>query len=228
MRSVSSGVKKAAAVTLNLNPVMNGKTLLAELVVENKTPEKIYELQTDISDVLSNQLGTPEKPALAKPFQTRLTGTDGVVKVISNTEKLSVLNPGETFSIVYRISGLDNPYFFKSLRAIESSLESESSGDVTVQIAPVRLVNVNDPFYGIQFDKEKDFLFLVKNKAGEEIKGQKSAFRCWQTAQPLPLPVRPMNAADWSFRAAMPVHPVSSRSPRKAISRIRKCSIPSR
>ena len=163
--------KKAAAVTLNLNPVMNGKTLLAELVVENKTPEKIYELQTDISDVLSNQLGTPEKPALAKPFQTRLTGTDGVVKVISNTEKLSVLNPGETFSIVYLISGLDNPYLFKSLRAIESSLESESSGDVTVQIAPVRLVNVNDPFYGIQFDKEKDFLFLVKNKAGEEIKG---------------------------------------------------------
>ncbi len=164
--------QEAATITVNFDPVIRSKTLFAEVLVENNSPIDLYELSTDIGKVIADTVGTDnDGNPRAVVYQTRFTGTNGILKIVDDSKSISVLHPGEKFSVVYAIRGIiaqDIPGVYKKTEA-DVKFTSTSS-NVKVQVQHIKIANENDPLYGIQFDMNSDYLFLVKNKKGKAIK----------------------------------------------------------
>lgn len=165
--------QEAAAITVTFDPVVRGKTLYAEVLVENQSPIDLDELSTDIGQVIAEQAGKDESGASrAAVYQTRFTDTDGILKIIDNSKKISVLHPGQKFSVVYAIRGILAEKLPGVYKKTNAAIQTHStSSNVKVQVAPIKIASENDPLYGLHFDPEKDFLFMVNNKNGEELEG---------------------------------------------------------
>ena len=164
--------QEAATITVNFDPVIRSKTLFAEVLVENNSPIDLYELSTDIGKVIADTVGTDnDGNPRAVVYQTRFTGTNGILKIVDDSKSISVLHPGEKFSVVYAIRGIiaqDIPGVYKKTEA-DVKFTSTSS-NVKVQVQHIKIANENDPLYGIKFDMNSDYLFLVKNKKGKAVK----------------------------------------------------------
>ena len=163
--------QEAATITVNFDPVIRGKNMYAEVLVENNSPIDLYELSTDIGKVIADTVGTDKdgKP-MVSVYQTRFTGKNGILKIIDDSKSISVLHPGEKFSVVYLIRGVlaqNLPGVYKKTEA--EVRVSSTSQNVKVQVQHVQIANENDPLYGIAFDKDTDFLFMVKNKKGKTV-----------------------------------------------------------
>lgn len=163
--------QEAAAITVTFDPVLRNKTLYAEVLVDNQSPIDLNELSTDIGQTISEVAGvTAEGTSRAKVYQTRFIDTDGILQIIDKSKSISVLHPGQKFSVVYAINGILSsklPGFYRKTEA--EVRKSSTSSNVKVQVAPIKIANVNDPLYGIAFDPEHDFLFMVTNKNGDVI-----------------------------------------------------------
>lgn len=163
--------QEAATITVNFDPVISGKTLYAEVLVENNSQIDLNELSTDIGNVISDTVGTDQDGSpRVEVYQTRFTDTDGILKIVEDSKSISVLHPGQKFSVVYAIRGIIANSIPGYYRKTESEIKkSSTSGNVKVQVKHIKIANVNDPLYGIAFDPEHDFLLLVKNKNGKAI-----------------------------------------------------------
>ncbi|MBR3679981.1 MAG: hypothetical protein IKL87_07240 [Oscillospiraceae bacterium] len=162
----------ALDIELNLNPSISNNKLRVEVKIHNKSGINVNMVGAKIKDQVYTINHTEQSEVTAKLIQSRFTGTDGVRKVLDNMpETLDTLQPGETFSLLYEMVGLSGEYNFKTLKAIGETLKTNFQGDakVTVNIKPVGKVDVNSLFYGIKFDREKDFLIAVRNKARQEL-----------------------------------------------------------
>lgn len=162
----------ALDIELNLNPSISNNKLRVEVKIHNKSGINVNMVGANIKDQVYTINHTEHSEVTAKLIQSRFTGTDGVRKVLDNMpETLDTLQPGETFSLLYEMVGMSGEYNFKTLKAIGETLKTNFQGDakVTVNIKPVGKVDVNSLFYGIKFDREKDFLIAVRNKARQEL-----------------------------------------------------------
>ena len=162
----------ALDVQVNLNPIVFANRLLAEVVIQNVSSIPVYEVSADIKDTLYEINHSELALGTATLIQSRFTGKDKILKVLDDMPSVrETLNPGETFSLLYSITGFNGDYNLKTLYALGDTLKTQIQGDakVTVNITPVSMVDVNSPFYGIAFDREKDFLLLVRNNARREL-----------------------------------------------------------
>lgn len=162
----------ALKINVNLNPTISSNRLLVEIAMKNVSSVPVYEVSGQIGETVCEVLGQYTDNGDVKLIQSRLTGTNGVIKVLDElTNTRETLNPGETFSLVYSIYGFNRNNNFKPLYALRDTLKTSVSGgkNVTVNIAPVSLVNVNDLYYGLDFDRDKDFLFVVRNHNGQSV-----------------------------------------------------------
>lgn len=162
----------ALDIHVNLNPYIAGNRLLAEVAIKNVSSIPVYEVGADIKDQLYEINYSELALGTATLIQSRFTGKDKILKVLDEMPNVvETLNPGETFSLLYSITGFNGEYNFKTLSAIGDTLEAKVQGDakVTVSITPVSRVDTNSLFYGIAFDREKDFLFAVRNNARREL-----------------------------------------------------------
>ena len=164
--------QEAAKVSVNIDPVIRRNRLYIEMLVENQSPIDLNNLSTEVGDIVATTLGESIGTPKVTPVQTRFTGKDRILRVIETSERINVLHPGEKFSVLYSVTNIANDYPMRLLKALSESLSySSTSRNVSVNIQPVSWVDVNDPFYGIDFDPETDFLFLVRNMNRDEVEG---------------------------------------------------------
>lgn len=160
--------QEAAAITVNFDPVVRKKNMFAEMVIENNTSGDINALSTGIGEIISNSAGRgADGQPLAEIWQTRFTGTDGILEVIEKTDSIDVLHPGEKFSVIYRIKNVTSQTLRNRYDDIKREISADSSSrNVVVQIKPVHITDINDPAYGIAFDPASQFILVFTNKNG--------------------------------------------------------------
>ena len=166
--------REQATITVNLDTAIRGGGLMVEVLVENKSGAPLYNVSTDLGTPVVEAIGKFTGKASVRLYQTRFTGTDGILKVLDEkTNSIETLNPGESFSVLYRITDFSKEYAFSLLKYLRGTLDySATSSNVKVQVtSDVRYVNVNSIYYGIKFDKNTQYLLAFRNKAGKELAG---------------------------------------------------------
>ena len=166
--------KEQATIAVNIDTAIRGGGLMVEMLVKNNSDAPLYNVSTDMGNPIVEALNTFTGKADVKVYQTRFIGTDGIIKVLDEkTNTIETLNPGESFSVLYRIYNFSKEYAFRLLKYLRGTLDySATSSNVTVQVtSDVRYVNVNSIFYGIKFDKDTQYLLAFRNKAGKELSG---------------------------------------------------------
>lgn len=163
--------QEAATITVNFDPVIRKKNMFVEMLIENNTANDLYELSTEIGKVISNHAGTTGSgEPKAEVYQTRFTGTDGILEVIGRKESVEVLHPGEKFSVVYRIKNVLSEEIQGTYKKIKREISANtSSRNAVVQIKSVNITDINDPAYGIAFDPETQFILVITNKNGTPV-----------------------------------------------------------
>ncbi len=163
--------QEAATITVNFDPVVRKKNMFAEMVIENNTSVDINTLSTGIGEIISNSAGRgADGQPLAEIWQTRFTGTDGILEVIEKTDSIDVLHPGEKFSVIYRIKNVTSQTLRNRYDDIKREISADSSsGNVTVRIHSVNITDINDPAYGIAFDPSSQFILVFTNKNGNPL-----------------------------------------------------------
>ena len=167
----------ALSVTVNLDRNIRFNRLLVEMSVKNTSSNPQYMVSTDIKSVLSTVLVNESYLEIGSasviPVQSRTIGTDGVLKILPTlTEQIQTLNPGETFSVMYSITGFSDRYYFTFMRAIEQALSYQTNNSrVRVQFENLALADKDSLFYGIPFDKNTQYMLVFRNKAGKSLSG---------------------------------------------------------
>ena len=174
--------QEAATITVNIDSCIRSGGLLVEMLIENKSSIPLYELSTDFSNTVVEAIGRFSGSAEVSMIQTRVIGTDKILKVIEPTEKIDVLNPGEAFSVLYRVHDFSDDYKFTLLKSLKDSLSyTSTSRNVTVRLtSDVHYVDVNSILYGINIDPETEYLLAFRNKAGQELAGVNVEFYQWK------------------------------------------------
>ncbi|MBR3448107.1 MAG: fibronectin type III domain-containing protein [Oscillospiraceae bacterium] len=167
--------QEAASVTVNFDPVIRKKNMFVEMLVENNTAHDLYELSTEIGKAIADTVGTAaDGEPRAEIYQTRFTGTDGILQVIEKTDQITALHPGEKFSVVYRLKNVVAQDIRGTYKDVQSSISATSSArNTVVQIQPVRITDINDPGYGINLDPDTQFILICANKNGVPIANAK-------------------------------------------------------
>lgn len=167
----------ALEVTVNVDTTIVKDRMYLEMRVKNISSNPQYKISTDVGNVLAQiaDTGLTIGHPTVSLAQTRMIGTDGILKVLDKrTESLDTLNPGETFSVMYILTDFSPQYAFNYLKALGGSLTYQATGGGRVKVQLVsnlQTADVNSIFYGIKFDPNKQYMLVVRNRKGKALQG---------------------------------------------------------
>ena len=156
-----------------------------EVAMTNNSPTDVYCASVDVGDVISKAFGV-SGGASPQIYQQRLMKDGKYIKILNTSDTLDVLEPGYTYSVIYRVPDLfqagedESDYMFSKLDLIQATIQSMNGSTVPVALhvlSPLDMIVV-DSFDQIpNYDPEKQFIIYVKEDTyGDAVSGVTISF----------------------------------------------------
>ena len=175
----------AVSVDVNVPSSMFYNQFQFEVAMTNNSPTDVYCASVDVGNVISKAFGV-SGGASPQIYQQRLMKDGKYIKILNTSDTLDVLEPGYTYSVIYRVPDLfqagedESDYMFSKLDLIQATIQSMNGSTVPVALhvlSPLDMIVV-DSFDQIpNYDPEKQFIIYVKEDTyGDAVSGVTISF----------------------------------------------------
>lgn len=142
----------AVSVNVNVPSSMYYNQFQFEVAMTNTSPADVYGTSVDVGSVISSAFGA-KGGGVPQIYQQRIMKDGKCVKILNASDSLEVLEPGYTYSVIYRVPDLfksdddESDYMFSKLDVIKSSVKAMEGSKIPVSL------NVVSPFDMIVVDE---------------------------------------------------------------------------
>ncbi len=137
----------AVSVEVNVPEMLFDNQFIFEVAMTNNCPVDVYCPSTDAGTVISSAFGNSggAKPVI---YQRRLLKDGKYIRIIGNDEVFDTLEPGYTYSVVYKASGVftgidgagENKFHSSRLDLIKASIEVLNGSKIPVTLNVVEMI----------------------------------------------------------------------------------------
>jgi len=138
----------AVSVEVNVPEMLFDNQFIFEVAMTNNCPVDVYCPSTDTGTVISSAFGNAggSKPVI---YQRRLMKDGKYIRIINNDEVFDTLEPGYTYSVVYKASGVftgidgagANAFHSSRLDLIKASIEVLNGSKIPVTLNVVSMID---------------------------------------------------------------------------------------
>lgn len=161
----------AVSVEVNVPEMLYDNQFIFEVAMTNNCPVDVYCPSTDTGTVISSAFGNSggAKPVI---YQRRLLKDGKYIRIINNDEVFDTLEPGYTYSVVYKASGVftgidgagKNVFHSSRLDLIKASIEVLNSSKIPVTLNVVKMIDsiiLNEIKTIPDYEPEKQITIIV-------------------------------------------------------------------
>ncbi len=138
----------AVSVEVNVPEMLFDNQFIFEVAMTNNSPVDVYCPSTDTGTVISSAFGNAggSKPVI---YQRRLLKDGKYIRIINNNEVFDTLEPGYTYSVVYKASGVftgidgagANAFHSSRLDVVRASIEVLNGSKIPVTLNVVSMID---------------------------------------------------------------------------------------
>ncbi|MBR5513610.1 MAG: fibronectin type III domain-containing protein [Ruminococcus sp.] len=161
----------AVSVEVNVPEMLFDNQFIFEVAMTNNCPVDVYCPSTDTGTVISSAFGNSggAKPVI---YQRRLMKDGKYIRIIGNDEVFDTLEPGYTYSVVYKASGVftgidgegKNKFHSSRLDLIKASIEVLNGSKIPVTLNVVEMIEaiiLNEIKTIPGYEPQKQFTVMV-------------------------------------------------------------------
>ncbi len=142
----------AVSVNVNVPSSMYYNQFQFEVAMTNTFPADVYGTSVDVGSVISSAFGA-KGGGVPQIYQQRIMKDGKFVKILNASDSLEVLEPGYTYSVIYRVPDLfksdddESDYMFSKLDVIKSSVKAMEGSKIPVSlnvVSPLDMIVIDE------------------------------------------------------------------------------------
>lgn len=176
--------ESAISVDINVPESLLCNQFIFEVAITNNSPVDIYCPSTNIGAVITSAFGA-KGSASPQIYQRRIMKAGKYVKIINGSDNFAVLEPGYTYSVVYKVpdvfkSGDEAEFNSSKLDVISSSVKLMSNSKIPVSLNIVSMLDsvvIEDIKQLPDYDPATQFIIMVSGSdTGSIVNGTSVVF----------------------------------------------------
>lgn len=169
--------ESAVSVEVNVPSSMYYNQFQFEVAMTNNCPEKVYASSIDVGHVISSAFGASGGGS-PQIYQQRIMRNGKYIKILSTSDKLDVLEPGDTYSVVYMVPDIftakdeEKEYMLTKLDVISSSIKAMEGSAVPVSLnvkSPIDMIVVDSLQQVPDYNPETQFIIAIREKMFKDL-----------------------------------------------------------
>lgn len=161
--------ESAVSVDVNIPNMLYEKRFVYEVAMTNNSPVDVYCPSTNVGEAISNAF-EKERPVI---WQKRLMKDGKYIKILPNDENFEVLEPGYTYSVIYKTPGFfeNDSAYPDRYKLLSASIDRVNDSNIPVSLNVLKgedFVLVDWLTEIPEYDPDKEFVLYIADKSGSQ------------------------------------------------------------